>query len=370
MRKNVFFLTVTLAACSAAAVAETVVPASDSRIVWVGRTLTGGGEVSFDWSSVYARIAFQGNSLSLKASDTHRDYFNVWIDKEMSAEPDKVMSISGDTLVQLVSPADFSLSKAAKNPHMVIIQKRTEGEQGRAVFKEFEASGAILQAGGLSQRMIEFVGDSYTCGYGSENSIATQRYRPETQNPSKTYAAVISRYFGADFVTIAHSGQGISRNYDDGDRTQHMPSRYSQTFDLDRSVKWQPQGGFRPAITVIYLGTNDFSTERQPMRGPFKRDYMSLLSQIKAFWGENHPILCVSSKADPILFEYVRETVEDCGLRNVFYTGFFNGVHLDTNAELGADWHPNYKAHVKLAYALIPYISTITGWEMEAKPVE
>lgn len=363
-------MAVALVIQSVSAVAETVVPASDNRIVWVGRTQVDSGEVSFDWSSVYVRISFEGNLLKLKATDTRKDYFNIWIDKEMCAEPDKVVSISSDTLLQIVSPSDFDSSKAMKKPHTVIIQKRTEGEQGRAVFREFETSGTVLQASGILPRMIEFVGDSYTCGYGSENSIATQRYRPETQNPSKTYAAVTARYFGADVVTIAHSGQGISRNYDDGDRSQHMPSRYSQTFDTDRSVKWEPQGDFRPAVTVIYLGTNDFSTERQPMRGAFKRDYLSLLSKIKAYWGAEHPILCVSSKADPILFEYIRETVEDCGMKNVYYTGFFNGVHLDTNAELGADWHPNYRAHVKLAYALIPYISTITGWEMEAKPVE
>ena len=36
--------------------------------------------------------------------------------------------------------------------------------------------------------------------------------------------------------------------------------------------------------------------------------------------------------------------------------------------DLGASWHPNYKGHKKVASCMIPYISTLTGWEMEEKP--
>ena len=124
-------------------------------------------------------------------------------------------------------------------------------------------------------------------------------------------------------------------------------------------------------ITMIYLGQNDFSTERQPMRDPFKNNYKRLIREIKEFYGPEHPILCVSTKVDKLLFDFVRECVEECGYANVYYSGMFQAVHKDDDSELGADWHPNWKAHTKLAYALIPYFSTITGWEMQpAKPVE
>ena len=46
-----------------------VIPAADSRVTFVGRTLVENGDVSFDWTGVYFRIAFTGKSLSMRASD-------------------------------------------------------------------------------------------------------------------------------------------------------------------------------------------------------------------------------------------------------------------------------------------------------------
>ena len=194
-------------------------PASDSRITYVGRTLTQDGDVSFDWSSTYAKINFLGDYLAVRASDTKKDYFNVWIDREMSAEADKVLCInSSDTLLTIVSSADFSKKGKKQASHTVIIQKRTEADQGRTTFHEFLTDKGLLQAAPVKERLIEFVGDSYTCGYGIENSVARNRYTPETQNTSKTYCALLARYFDADFITVSHSGMGICRNYDDRDK--------------------------------------------------------------------------------------------------------------------------------------------------------
>ena len=50
-----------------------VIPAADSRVTFVGRTLVENGDVSFDWTGVYFRIAFTGKSLSMCASDIKWD---------------------------------------------------------------------------------------------------------------------------------------------------------------------------------------------------------------------------------------------------------------------------------------------------------
>jgi hypothetical protein len=47
----------------------------------------------------------------------------------------------------------------------------------------------------------------------------------------------------------------------------------------------------------------------------------------------------------------------------VHFLSFTKAVH-NTEDELGASWHPSYKGHKKLAHVLIPYISTLTGWEL------
>ena len=353
-----------LAAVALTAAARERVPAADGRITYVGRTLvTPDNSVSFDWSGVYARISFTGGYLALEAGDTGKDYFNVWIDREPSAEPDKVVVIDGDTTVVL-----FQERERKPLPHRIVIQKRTEAEQGRATFRAFEADGQFLQAEAVRERLIEFIGDSYTCGYGSENSVREDPFRPQDENPAKTYADIIGRYFGADVLRVAHSGQGIDRNYNDAGRGWHMPQRYLQTFDLDQEPAWTFEGR-KPDITIIYLGTNDFSTNRQPSFSAFRTGYFRILLAVKAFYGDAHPIVCVAPKHSPDHHDYIRRVVESCGLPAVYFAALPGEVHND-DSDLGASWHPNYTGHLKKAYSLIPVVSTVTGWPMENKPVE
>ena len=62
-------------------------PASNSRIEYTGRTgrtYVNGPEVSYDWSGVYFRVKFNGTYLAMKCSDTNNNWFNMWVDKEIS----------------------------------------------------------------------------------------------------------------------------------------------------------------------------------------------------------------------------------------------------------------------------------------------
>lgn len=337
-------------------------PASDSRIEYTGRTLVNGTEVSYDWSGVYFRVKFNGPYLAMKCSDTRNCWFNLWVDKEMSPKADKVFMVgAADTLVVLAEGL-------GKGEHEVILQKRTEGEQGRFTIHNFVTEGEVLQAQGRKERHIEFIGDSYTCGYGTESGDKNDPFLAETENCNLTYAAITARYFGADFNLVSHSGQGIARNYDNFGPGYHMPHRYTQTFNTEKEPLWDAsQAAYTPDMVVIYLGTNDFSTSQQPSELSFRNNYITLLKRIKENYGAGIPILCMASPADPYLYDYIRNAVVVSGLTNVAYMAVSNQAH-NYEDDLGASWHPNYQGHKKVASCMIPYISTLTGWKMEEKP--
>lgn len=339
-------------------------PASDSRIEYTGRTLVEGSDVSYDWSGVYFRVKFSGPYLAMKCTDSRNSWFNLWIDKDMSPVADRKFIVAAkDTLIVLAEGL-------GKGEHEVILQKRTEGEQGRFIVHEFVSEGEILQADGRKTRHIEFVGDSYTCGYGTESSDRNDPFLAETENCNLTYAAITSRYFEADFNLVSHSGQGIARNYNSAGPGYHMPDRYTQTFNADKEVRWNADSApYRPDIVVIYLGTNDFSTGQQPHENLFRDNYIRLLNSIKTNYGEDIPVLCMASPANPYLYDYVRSAVTVSGLKNVAYMAVSNHAH-NYEDDLGASWHPNYQGHLKVASCMIPYISTLTGWKMEAKIYE
>lgn len=362
-----------------------IMPASDSRVTYVGRTLVEGNDVSFDWTGVYFRIAFTGKSLSMRVSDTKWDatpemaatrhnYFNVWIDAPMSAEPHRIIEVASlDTIIELIDPAYLKASKIKE--HKVIVQKRTEGEQGKTTVHEFitDAKGVFHQAEPIRKRQLEFIGASYDCGYGVDDTCRLAKFTPETENASRSFPAIISRYFDADYVVIAHSGMGAARNYNSKFAGYHMPDRYLQTFDMDstQATRWNAaESNIRPALTLIYLGGNDFSVSLQPSYEKFRDGYYRLIRSIKDYYGEDHPVLCVSSKAHSTLLDYMRDMVKFCPMPNVHFMAFCPALHLSTNEDLGAAMHPNYIGHQKFSYAYIPYVATITGWGLQDAPVK
>ena len=348
-------------------------PADDSRITYVARTLTDGTDVSFDWTGSRIRIAFEGNYLAIKLNDSGKDWFNLWLDNPAGPVADQVITAKGDTTLVLCNQQTLKDRYGKKIPkqHTVILQKRTEASQGRVTVQSILTDGQLLQAEPVKERVIEFVGDSFTCGYGAENSRPEDPFRPEDENQNLTHAAILGRYFDADILVMAHSGQGINRNYNDGGRGYTMPDRYVRLFDSSapddkEAARWQPSDfPVKPAITVIYLGENDFSRGRQPAERLFVEDYIRLLKEIKAFYGDEHPILCAAPRIE--VFEYVRAAVDKAGLHNVSYTGIFRNSFLRN--ETGSAGHPAYPAQLKIAHNFIPYVSSLTGWTLQDKAI-
>ena len=335
--------------------AETI-KGSDGKVTYIGRTeVAEDGSVSFDWSATTIRLKFKGKTLVMACSDTKKDYFNLWIDGEQKVLEDKVLKVEGDQAITL-----FSAKKAAE--HTVILQKRTEGEQGAMTVKEFTTDGAFLQAPAPKSRLIEFIGDSYTCGYGTEALSRSDPFRPEEENPARTYADILGRMYGAEAVHISHSGRGIIRNYGDYNEQENMVKLYAQTFDQFKEDAWEPT--YKPDMVVIYLGTNDFSTGKQPNLGPWCENYKKLLKKVREFHGPSVPILCLASPCDELMDDYVQEAVKRCGIDGVHFASILPGCYRMDDEDLGASWHPNYNGHRKIASVVAPYISTLTGWDL------
>lgn len=357
--KRLIFLSSLLLCSTFSALAEQTVPASlKEAVTVVGRYAVDGSKIIFDWSGVQVRVRFKGTRLEMKASDTHADYFNIWVDKEPVAKEDNKIRTSSDSIYVIVSGLK-------KGEHTVVLQKRTEGEQGCVTIESLRTDGSFLPAPGVKSRVIEFIGDSYTCGYGTENCTRDDPFTPETENCNLTYAEIAGRYFGAEAIHISHSGCGVVRNYNSS-KSPTMTTRYGQVFDLNPQEKWSFKG-YTPDIVVIYLGTNDFSTGLQPSYESWKSNLDSMISQVRAAYSASVPVLVVASNASPNLAKYVEHSVE--GLENVHWTSVQTDAH-NRDSDLGASWHPNYNGQRKVASIMIPYISTLTGWEMPFKAYE
>lgn len=342
-----------------------VIPAGDGKVTYIGRTLEENGCVSFDWSGSEILVRFKGTELKMNCSQEGADWFNVWVDKApAAAEDSRFKTQEGKQEITICSGLK-------KGIHEVTIQKRTEGGQGCITIESFETDGQFLETSKPHSRHIEFIGDSYTCGFGTEAASTKEPFRPEEENCNLTYAAIAGRYFDADINLVSHSGLGIVRNYNDGSPESTMVDKYSQVFDNHRQeLMWDASvSAVRPDIVVIYLGTNDFSRGKQPSIEKWNEGYKKLISKVRANYGNDVPVLCVASRINPLMHYYVESAAKYCGFDNVHWTSIQWDAHNSTS-DMGASGHPNYSGHRKVAACVIPYISTLTGWEMPVKPIE
>ena len=214
-----------------------------------------------------------------------------------------------------------------------------------------------------------FIGDSHTCGYGTEGKSVEEPFTPETENCDLAWGCVIARYFDAEYTLIAHSGQGIVRNWGDEKEVSDctMRERMLRTFDMDPASRWDFRG-CTPDIVVIKLGSNDFSTGVTPSEQAFNASYAQALDQLRAAYGEV-PVLCVAPSDNTVILRYLENFLLERQDAHLHLTAMLPGI-TDWDRDMGANYHPNHRGHRKMAMAVIPYIATITGWEMPDRNVE
>ncbi len=322
--------------------------------------------VSFDWPGTSIGCIFSGKSIGIKINGGKDNYFNAFIDGKLVS----VFKAPSDTTI-------FFESLQHKNRHELLLTKRTEAEMGVTKFMGYilEEKGELHQFTKLANRRIEFIGNSITCGYGTEGSNRDERFKPETENNYKSYAAILSRAFSADAHFIAHSGKGIVRNYGDeksvSDISDTMLGRYLHTLDNDSSTLWD-FSSWKPNCVVINLGTNDFSTFPHPDKEAFFKGYKELISLIRFNYG-NIPVFCVvGPMTNEPCFSYVKELTNyyrDIEKDNQIYFSGLPDNLLNQAEDLGSDWHPSYTGQLKIATQLITPIATVMNWDFENKEI-
>jgi len=315
--------------------------------------------VKFDWPGVYLRCAFTGNTLEIRIKGGARDYFNVFVDDQ----PAKV--------IHSVTDSVFVISGLTGNSkHELLLTKRTESEMGVACFYGIAIAphGKIFASMVKNIREIEFIGNSITCGYGTEGLSGNERFKPETENSYFSYASIVARAFSADYALIAHSGLGIIRNYNDKSKISTkllpMPPRFDRVLDTDSVKKWNFKQSVPDAV-VINLGTNDYSTLPYPDKAVFKLHYEKLIEKIVEVYGKI-PVFCiVGPMTNEPCYSIVKEVVEDYNLTHndikVYFAGIPNGL-LNNSNDLGSDGHPSYRGQRKTAACLIPLMANVLKW--------
>lgn len=334
----------------------------DPNIEYIGRfDFSNPKSVRFDWPGVQIRTRFEGTSCSIKLKDGNNDY-NIFVDGRLH----KIIRTTNDTIYVLANGLE-------KKTHTLLITKRTEALLGVGTFEGFilDAGKSLAEPKEKNKRKIEFIGDSYLTGFGSEGDSPDCIFSRETENSYLSFGPQLARKLNADYSIVAISGVGVTKNYGDSLRTSEYPlPYYYERACMNDSLLWDFKR-WQPDAVVVRLGRNDYWQKPHPKREMFKTAYEKLLKDIRKHYPDAHIFaLCSPLRYDPHC-GYINSVVNELNGKNKDKKIHFVKVEVKFNSrrDFGCEKHPNRFGHKKIADFLEPIISKEMGWESLLKRI-
>ena len=225
-----------------------------NNIKTIGRTGTTTNGIYCDWTA--SGIEFSANcsgSVSVTVntvatvdgtSGNDKDaYFTLYIDN--IRQESRVKFVDGTNTVTIANNLE-------SGNHTFKLVKQTEYYLAKCEFTKISLNGTLNSKPDKSKYVIEYIGDSITCGYSSINS-GSDNWAPKNQDGTRTYAYLAAENFGAEARVVSRS----SGKCTDTNENINLYNLYSY-FDKYRSSSLKYDFSLqKPNALVFALGTND-----------------------------------------------------------------------------------------------------------------
>lgn len=332
---------------------------SDPRLAWIGRvSLANPEKAVFTYPGVQVLADFTGTSIGVDTKPGS-GYFMVEID---DMPPFKVHSSGTEynlTLADNLEPGDHFLTLTYVNEGLVM--------KPEIYGLTIDDDADLIGYPELTDRKIEFIGNSITCGLGNEGDPDARKFDYSMQNQYYTYEAIACRELDAQCFVVARSGIGIYRNNNgnpNGDRGV-MPDVYPYTQFGTSGERWD-FSRFTPDVVCVNLGTNDTTNPRYD-KTLLTNAYKKFLQTLRKNYPKAKIVLLTGTMLKGQRLEDVkqahRDAIADARRRgdNEVYT--FDFTPDDGSCGRGVFSHPGRGRHEKMAQELVPFLREITGWQ-------
>ena len=337
-------------------VVERAQPPQADAGIWARLVPSGGKDgVSYvyEWPGVYFEAQFTGDSVDVKVDDDQNNLY-LWLDGVHKL----TLTRGGRTTL--------SLKDLGPGSHVVRLEKASETQSSTGAFDGFyvPSRSDVLPRPQYGRR-IEFIGDSYTVGYGntSRGQTCTVQDVADTTDTSLAFAPMTAKHFHAAYRINAFSGRGIVRNYSDIAHGDTLPVMYRyKLFDKSAEAK---DAGWSPDVVVIGLGTNDFSTELTPtevwktrdeLHADFQKTYVEFVKTIRAKWPDAHIILWATTGFAGEINAQVTAVADTLKAQNF---ADFEMMSVDNLDMQSCHFHPSLKDEAILSQMLIDRIAAL-----------
>ena len=345
-------------------------PARHPGLRWEGRLrFDDAGAAVYDWTQVRLHAAFEGDRLALY-TDTADNYLEISVDGKLKAVLGPKPKADDAPLSAYWLEGRYEsghvtvLQGLGAGEHRLLIAKRTGPNIGIVRFKglRLAAGKRLLKPPPAQERRIEFLGDSLTNGYGNEGPGKECKVLPPYENSSRSWARLTADALDAEAQLLAYSGYGAVRNYGDKEAASKdpFPAYYPHTVLAEKAV-WDREQ-FKPQVAVVFLGTNDYSTQPVPSEEAFISGYRALIAAAREGRGPL-PVLCIYPHEPAVLADRVKAIVE--AERKEGLPTEILGFPAPADDELGCDWHPLAVVHQRWAALAEAKLAGMMKWTVK-----
>lgn len=229
--------------------------------------------------------------------------------------------------------------------HTIRILKQTEAQNSLSILKSLEFKGYFEEAPEEKDLLIEFIGDSITCGFGNLcKKGASDSGNAFNQDATQTYAYLTAETLDADHSLVCYSGIGVAKGW-----TNFLMEEFFEAESYCRDTKSVCERNFTPDIVVINLGTNDF--EKGAAESEFMTKAQDLISLVRQTYGNDVKIVWVYNMMGYSMQNYTTEVVNALG-------GEENGIYICRlpREHMGGGSHPSVAGHIAAAEVLAQFI--------------
>jgi hypothetical protein len=335
---------------------DTTVVAAGVR--WIGRVDTSDASAPrFSWTGSGFAAQFSGTSVGVDLKNDDAYFFQVVIDGKKAER----FKASKGRAIRTVA------SGLAAGTHSLELYREIEATYGTSQF--FGITEATLQAPPPSRgRVLEFVGDSITAGYGNLGTEPHPNYgNPspctfsfDTESGYMSYGAVTARAVGADASIVAVSGWGVYRS-GSGNLNDVLPKVYDRALGMNASSVWDFR--VKPQAVVVNLGTNDFGLGDPG--DPYVMALGTFADTVRSRYPAAWIFFAVGTMYSAVqhgkALSYAQSVVNARGGDN----GKVAAVDLGSQDALqgtGCDWHPSAAEDQRMADILVPVLKQKLGW--------
>ena len=353
---------------------EATYTASDKNVKMLGRTAYldddvlycafSGTGIEFTFTGTKCSITVVGDSGSTNSANADSQArVGIYVDGE------RVIDDMVDQAEEIYNVIDSDTEVTAT----VSLVKLSETANSIMGIKEIKVVGSEIKPTANKDMLVEFVGDSITCGYGVDDPDKDHHFSTKTEDITKAYGYKLAQKLDADYSMVSLSGYGIISGYSgDGNKVtaQTLPQYYDKL-----GYSWNTCGSFtaqetewdfskrQPDLIFINLGTNDdsYTGDNADLQEEYSAAYTEFIKQVR----EKNPdakIFCAFGVMGDRLYPYVEKAVE----RYTEETGDSNVQAIKLSPQsasngYAADWHPSEATHEATAKGIMRELNKILG---------